>query len=830
MAAERLIGRYREWTFLSRNWNNKRLFQVHGIRSVGKSRFVEEFLKFKEDSKECYVKVVPIKVRTVSGVRGICLSLFSALNLSAPEDDTIWTETICSTLAGRGDTDIIIVFDDAENILERESAEEFKQFCKHLIENCRNVKIIITSTTEVVFEDIEEQCMDLLIPPLSPTDSEALLRRYAPSVDFGPHLKTIIELCEGLPLAIAMVASELTGTGSDASSLTVAEMSLALQNCRLEALSQFMYTRNERLDAIYGTFLERLPESMRHKLAMIGYIPGTFTPSHVREMIDDPTVEEAMETTITPLIRRHFLKQDDITQRYDIQGILRNCIDDLLETVKNSPEAKERFCFLFARLMTKIGSMLTTSEYADALCQYNQEQQNFQKLLTNVELVYSNEDMYCLYMEIAVNASNVIQQFMGADGFQFYQELTVLSSKLNRKLDEACVQLCYGGALTNVKGISKEGEAKYRLAIQYLENYRDDPSLSLSGCYHGLRKDIRYHLATSYQRMGWNLFIQGRTSEAIVYLEKAFEFENELKMYTDELILSTLMSLGITHNLSENMSVALRYHEEALRRRKQLYKTPEDPEGERHPAIGSCYNNMGLTYRKMERKDETLYYFKKSLEVKQKTKAPQKSVAISIINVASALSETGKHNEGMLMLRDATAILNKTPNIYQDTKALVYATEGQIMLRKKCYKESIKLFKKSLSIRKHSGPNNFWSGETYNDLAKAYIGLNDSRQALYWLNKVFSLQEELKSDAPTNSFVYDCYVRVMGVLADIGNYDEVGYAFNIALQELQRLRVEFTALGNATKIAWVDSESSSLPGVFTRLVPCTDQSQPLCVQ
>ncbi|XP_033741010.1 uncharacterized protein LOC117327892 [Pecten maximus] len=622
--AERLIGRYREWAVLSRGWNSNRLFQIHGIRSVGKSKFVEEFLKFKEDSKEAYVKVLLIKVRNVSGLRGIGLALFTALDLTAPQDDSIWAETICSAVTRKEHTDIIVVFDDAENILEGQDAEEFKSFCKCLIDNCRNIKIIITTSTEVIFEDIGDECLELLIPPLSPTDSEALLRRYAPSVDFGQHLATIVKLCEGLPLVITMVASELSGTESDASSLTVAEMSLALQSCRLEALSQFMYAREERLDAIYGTFLKRLPESMQTKLATIGYMPGTFTLSHVREMVDDPTDEESMDTTITPLMRRHFLKQDDITQRYDIQGILRNCIDDLFETVKESPEVKQRFCFLFARIMTKIGSMLTTSEYADALCQYNQEQQNFRKLLTNVELVYSNEDMYCLFMEVAVRASNVIQQFMGADGFEFYQALTVLSSRLNKKLDEACIHLCYGGALTNVKGNMREGEAKYRLAIQYLENLADDPTISPSGCYHGLNQDRRYHLACSYQRMGWNLFIQGRTKESIVYLEKAFDLENELKMYTDELILATLMSLGITHNLSENMSVALRYHKEALRRRKHLYKTPKDPEGEKNPAIGSCYNNMGLTYRKMDCKEETLYLLSKITGNKKENQGPTK--------------------------------------------------------------------------------------------------------------------------------------------------------------------------------------------------------------
>ncbi|XP_060085806.1 uncharacterized protein LOC132565192 [Ylistrum balloti] len=818
--AERLIGRYREWAALSRNWNAYRLFQIHGIRSVGKSRFVEEFLKFKEDSKEAWVQAVLIKVRNVAGMRGICLSLFAALDLSAPQDDTTWTEAICNAVTRREYIDVILVFDGAENVLEGKSTNEFKMFCSYLLGNCRNIKIIITSTTEVIFEGIEEQCMELLIPPLSPADSEALMRRYAPSVDFGSHLETIVKLCEGLPLVIAMVASELTDNDRDASSLTVAEMSLALQSCRLEALSQFMYAQEERLDAIYGTFLKRLPESMQNKLATIGYMPGTFTLSHVREMVDDV---EAMDTTITPLMRRHFLKQDDITQRYDIQGILRNCIDDLFETVKESPEVKQRFCSLFSRLITKIGSMLNTADYAEALCQYNHEQQNFRKLLTNVELVFSNEDMYCLYMEVAIRASNVIQQFMGADGFQFYEELTVLSSKLNRKLDEACIHLCYGGALTNVKGSMTEGEKKYRLAIQYLENFKEDPTFSSSGCYHGLKMDIRNHLAHGYQRLGWNLFIQGRTKQSIVYLEKAFELENELKMYKEELILSTLMSLGTTHNMCENMGVALRFHEEALRRRKELYKTPDDPDGENHPSVGSCYNNIGLTYRKMERKEETLHYFQKSMEIKKKYKAPPKSTAISIINVASALSETGKHDEGMLMLQDADDILNKTPNIYQDIIALVYATEGQILLRQGCFAESIKRFKKSLSIRKHSGPNNFWSGETYNDLAKAYIGMKDSKRALHWLNKVFSLQEALKSDAPTNSFVFDCYVRAMGVLANIGNYEEVRSAFEVAIKELQRMRVEFIALGNSIKIAWVDSEMSTLPNLYTHLIPGSEQ-------
>jgi len=49
----------------------------------------------------------------------------------------------------------------------------------------------------------------------------------------------------------------------------------------------------------------------------------------------------------------------------------------------------------------------------EALCLYNLEKQNFRKLFSDV--MYSNEDTYPIYMEVATLPSNALLRFMSGN-------------------------------------------------------------------------------------------------------------------------------------------------------------------------------------------------------------------------------------------------------------------------------------------------------------------------------------------------------------------------------------------------------------------------------
>lgn len=93
----------------------------------------------------------------------------------------------------------------------------------------------------------------------------------------------------------------------------------------------------------------------------------------------------------------------------------------------NFAEVQTRFCLLFSREFRHIAQMLDTADYLEALCRYNVDSQNFQRLLTDVH--YTNEDTYCAYMEVVVGASNALQRFMAGNisFLEFLQDLFYLN-------------------------------------------------------------------------------------------------------------------------------------------------------------------------------------------------------------------------------------------------------------------------------------------------------------------------------------------------------------------------------------------------------------------
>ena len=85
-----------------------------------------------------------------------------------------------------------------------------------------------------------------------------------------------------------------------------------------------------------------------------------------------------------------------------------------------STEIRTRYCKMFAELMLEISEKVESSQYAEALSMYNMEQQNFQKLMTDV--IYTTEDTYPVYVDLATSAFPVMTRFVGGwcHAFHFY--------------------------------------------------------------------------------------------------------------------------------------------------------------------------------------------------------------------------------------------------------------------------------------------------------------------------------------------------------------------------------------------------------------------------
>ncbi|KAK3606708.1 hypothetical protein CHS0354_013869 [Potamilus streckersoni] len=268
-------------------------------------------------------------------------------------------------------------------------------------------------------------------------ESKKLLTAVAKSVDFGEHLDKIVELCGGLPLVLLMVGSELE---TDERMLKSEEMVELLTECRLRALSREFYPKEDR--------------------------------------IDTKSVDAAKGLVLVPLKKKNFVSYDSKTERFDIHGILRDCLS-VYVCIKNIPAVRKRFCKTFAEEIKKISDMMSTTDYTEALVLFGLENPNLQKLLT--EVMYTKHDTYDFFIEVASTCSTLLKNLMASESEKFYEGCLKITQQYGRHRDEAVVKIFYGSLLTYTKPFEKfhgdcsevrTGQDKSMLANSYLPWHR----------------------------------------------------------------------------------------------------------------------------------------------------------------------------------------------------------------------------------------------------------------------------------------------------------------------------------------------------------------------
>jgi AAA+ ATPase superfamily predicted ATPase len=170
------IGRESDLQAISKAWNYQRIFGIFGIRSVGKSRLVQEFLsRYITD-----VIILQVDLKQFANISALysylCIQLGIRTEYNAHESDR-WVLLIVKELMHRNGENFVIVFDNTEDFQEVTSTaarDMFLSLSWNIIKRCINVKVIITSTTNVKFT--EKTFFSYTLEPLSLIDSSTLLR------------------------------------------------------------------------------------------------------------------------------------------------------------------------------------------------------------------------------------------------------------------------------------------------------------------------------------------------------------------------------------------------------------------------------------------------------------------------------------------------------------------------------------------------------------------------------------------------------------------------------------------------------------------------------
>ena len=200
------VGREECLQYLTNAWNVFRIIGVFGLKGIGKSRTVKELIKRKPfaiqtlENLNGSIENIVLDLTHVSEQETLCNKLCSALkcDLNRKERETnLWINRVCELLSDKLDRLYVILFDNAENVIDSPSGQELLKLVTSHLSMLTNVKIFITSTTQIDLDQCCESFLKFELEPLHPTEVSTLLDLVAPHVKFGDYKDTIIKLCEG---------------------------------------------------------------------------------------------------------------------------------------------------------------------------------------------------------------------------------------------------------------------------------------------------------------------------------------------------------------------------------------------------------------------------------------------------------------------------------------------------------------------------------------------------------------------------------------------------------------------------------------------------------
>ena len=204
------VGRTTYLNKLNNAWN-KRIIGLYGLRAIGKSRTVKEFFKRKikrtcdDESLQNFteIKEVIVDMKNMQDSASLHINLCVSLEIK-PVDNVDenryrkeWKRQIKETILNRAEVLHLILFDNAEDVMDGSLKDEFLELVSTYLVSLKNVKQFITSTTKAMFARLQSAYFTDELKPLPQYEASELLDKVTPGVNFGRYKEAIVRLSEG---------------------------------------------------------------------------------------------------------------------------------------------------------------------------------------------------------------------------------------------------------------------------------------------------------------------------------------------------------------------------------------------------------------------------------------------------------------------------------------------------------------------------------------------------------------------------------------------------------------------------------------------------------
>ncbi|XP_033741179.1 uncharacterized protein LOC117327995 [Pecten maximus] len=759
-----MIGREECLLQFEEAWDSHKVMGVFGLKSVGKSSTALELTRrFQErtiNTSKVVVRLLP-KAKPMFQLyrRILCeLHMYDEMRGNMNQAASLITDFIHNL-----NHEMILIIDNCENVIESDEYMYFINFIQRLTQTSEHVHIILTSCVAIPEAERHLGFFHELLP-LNEEESFIFLCEIAPE-ESRANLRKIAALCEGLPLALQMIGTQLSDYTAD-------EMIMLLTASRIEYLSDEFFPADEKPGLIYSQMIQQLSVLFQQRLAALEYIPASFQLEQARGMIynitqaENPSLpmnlqRQDLDRTMNYLHDHHILSFDQSEGRYNIHGILRDCLR-ISNIICDKRKVRDRYCRVFGNVLKNISSKLDTTEYTQALEQLSHEFPNLQKLLSDVE--YSTGDTYHMFVDLVASSSQLLHNYMGDESVSFYRKCLEITPQFGRPADEAILRGGYGKMLTVERAKFSEAENNYRTSLALLG---DDPLCPTH--------------VTIYSDLGENLNHQSRKAEALEVLQTSISIADQLGLYDEEPILNTLINLGRVYGLAELRDEGERCLREALSRSIKRF-------GTKYNRISSkCYNSLGSLKQTGQDYDAALEYFSEALEIRTMLKEGVQAMVASLNNVALQKSAHGDNKTAMDMLYQAELTLARTPGIHGIGRLATLENLGRMNHRLRNYNTAIPYFNEVLKIRDVETPRNVNVMEMLELLAGSYVVQGRYQEAVPLWERSIGITPVVRMAIPGYQLPLYCYLSYMEVLVKINQIDRVKEIRDEAVSEYERL-------------------------------------------
>ena len=177
-----------------------------------------------------------------------------------------------------------------------------------------------------------------------------------------------------------------------------------------------------------------------------------------------------------------------------------------------------------------------------------------------------------------------------------------------------------------------------------------------------------------------------------------------------------------------------------------------------HPDLASSYNNIGEMYRNMGEYSKALLFYDKSLEIDQKTLPPNHiNLATSYNNIGSMYENIGEYSKALSFFDKSLEIYQKTLPPNHPDLATSYNNTGSMYHKMGEYSKALSYYEKSLEIyQKTLPPNHPNLATSYNNIGSMYYNMGEHSKALSFYDKSLEIrQKTLPSNHPDLATSYN---------------------------------------------------------------------------